>query len=199
MTAIRENELKEFLVRNVEPMKDSIYGNRYRAAARLIDGMYLPCVVFQGTRGQVDLALRRFKEVSGKKSEYEHMVEVFVTGGSRIVNYDIKTVELSPFAWPLEILKTINGETTMGWTAFVVEMKDGTMYSYGTQFRFEFFDVPTGYSHGDIQRIHSGMVYSAERGLEAFSVDSYEGTVDSYKHITCLREKPFFTCFVKEL
>ena len=31
-------------------------------------------------------------------------------------------------------LRTIHGETTMGWTASVTEMKDGSMFSYGTRF-----------------------------------------------------------------
>jgi hypothetical protein len=62
MTAIGETELKKFHIENVERQKHSIWGNRYRAAARLIDGMYLPCVVFQGAQQQVDLAVRRFKE-----------------------------------------------------------------------------------------------------------------------------------------
>ncbi len=120
------------------------------------------------------------------------MVESFATGGSRIAEYDVKTVEISPFAWPIELMKTIHGETTMGWTAFVTEMKDGTMYSYGTDFRMEFFDLPQGYSHGDILRVHSGMIYSRARGLEAVSLDAMKPTQP-------LREKPFFTCYLKEL
>jgi hypothetical protein len=199
MRYMRAEELTQFLRDKVEPLKHSIYGNQYRAAVHLTDGTYLPCVVFQSRQAQVELALRRFKEVRWKRGEYRRMIEVFVTGGSRIVEYDIKTVELSPFAWPLEILKTIHGETTMSWTAFVAEMKDGTMYSYGTQFHFEFFELPAGYSHTDIKSIHSGMVYSEAKGLEAFSADSYEGTVDRYRYSICLRERPFFTCYLKEL
>lgn len=39
-------------------------------------------------------------------------------------------------------LKQIHGETVMSWTAFVVEMTDGRRFSYGSSFRFEFFDLP---------------------------------------------------------
>jgi len=53
----------------------------------------------------------------------------------------------------------------MSWTAFVVEMKDGTRYSFGTSFCFEFFDLPEGYSYKDIAKIHSGMIYSPQQGL----------------------------------
>ena len=81
----------------------------------------------------------------------------------------------------------------MAWTAFVTEMKDGTMHSYGTEYGFCFFDLPNGYSHSDIAKIHNGVVYSKDRGIEDyFHVTSLE----EYKP---LRERPFFTCYLKEL
>jgi hypothetical protein len=95
---------------------------------------------------------------------------------TRAAGYQLKDIEISPFAWPLELLKTIHGETTMGWTAFVTEMKDGTMYPYGTSFNFEFFDLPVRYSHSDIARIYSGMAYSKTAGLVAFSRKSVQET-----------------------
>ena len=72
----------------------------------------------------------------------------------------------------------------MSWTAFVAEMKDGTMYSYGTPFNMGFFDLPYGYSYTDISTIHSGMQYSRTKRLEKFSVNAM-------KEIPVLREKPF--------
>jgi hypothetical protein len=42
-----QDEMAAFVVRNVEPLTDKIYGNRYRVAAHLKDGTYLPCVVLQ--------------------------------------------------------------------------------------------------------------------------------------------------------
>ncbi len=199
MRYMRDDELTRFVRDNIAPLKHSIYENRYRAAAWLNDGTYLPCVVFQSKQAQVNLALRRFKELRWKRSQYEAVVETFVASGSRVAGYHIKAVEVSPFAWPAELLRTIHGETTMGWTAFVAEMKDGSMFSYGTQFCVEFFDLPTGYAYTDIQQIHSGMVYSKTRGLESFSADSCKETADEYTHSPCLREKPFFTCYVDEL
>jgi len=120
------------------------------------------------------------------------VVESFVASGSRLADYEIKTVEPSPFAWPLETLKTIYGETTMGWTAFVVEMKDGTMHSYGTRFSFEFFDLPKGYAYSNIAQIHSGMVYSQAGGIVPFSLNALQ-------EIQTYREKPYFTCYLPEL
>ena len=191
-TGMKSDQIANFLRDNVEPLKDDIYGNRYRAAARLIDDTYLPCVVFQSRRAKVELALRRFEQLRNEPKQYRSVVASFVSSGSDLAEYDIKAVELSPFAWPLEILQTIHGETTMGWTAFVAEMKDGTMHPYGTQFRFEFFDLPNEYSFADIEKIHSGMVYSQPKGLDTYSMASM-------KEIRPYREKPFFTCYLDEL
>ena len=187
-----QDEVAAFVARNVEPLADKIYGNRYRVAAHLKDGTYLPCVVFRSKQAQVDLALRRFQELRWKRAQYKSVVESFVSAGSRVASYHIRDVEVSPFAWPITLLGQIHGETTMGWTAFVVEMKDGTMYSYGTEFNFEFFDLPAGCLHSDIAKIHSGMVYSKVRGLERFSLAAS-------KEAETWREKPFFTCYLKAL
>ena len=189
---IRPSELKDFLTREIEPLSDQIYGSRYRAAVRLTDDTFLPCVVFQSRQSRVNLALRRFDQVRSQPDQYRAVVEVFAAGESRINDYDIKAVERSPYAWPLEILETIHGETVMSWTAFVVEMKDGTMHSYGTSFRTEFFDLPHNYSYSDIARIHSGMLYSPELGLRDFSMDLQE-------QLKPYREKPFFTCYLREI
>ena len=192
MSSKKADELRKFLIENVKPIKDAIHGNRYRAAARLIDDTYLPCVVFESRQVWAELALRRFKQLRWKRSQYRMVVETFVTGGSRVADYDLKSIELSQFAWPIELMRTIHGETTMSWTAFVAEMKDGTMHSYGTQFRMEFFDLPSGYTYQDIVRIHSGKVYSKSKGLESFSWDAT-------KEAQILREKPFFTCYLGAL
>ncbi len=132
-------ELVTFLKNNIEPLDDQIYSNLYRAAVRLKDETFLPCVIFHSKKAQVELALRRFKELQGQPSQYRMVVESFVATGSHIADYEIKAVEPSPFAWPLTVLKQIHGETVMSWTAFAVEMKDGTMYSYGTTFSSEVF------------------------------------------------------------
>jgi len=189
---MKADEIAKFLRDQVEPLENEIYGNRYRAAVRLKDDTYLPCVVFQSRSKQVELAMRRFEQLRGHTSQYKTVIETFVAGGSRIADYQIKSVEPSLYAWPREILNRIHGETVMSWTAFVVEMKDGTMHSYGTSFSFEFFDLPKGYSWADIAEIHSGMVYSATSGLEKFSLDLM-------KQISVYREKPFFACYLAEL
>ena len=181
--------LLEVLRKNIQPLDDPIYGPRFRVAGRLRDDTYLPCVVIQSRKATVDLALRRFKETRWRRSDYRRVVETFVSSGSRVADYDLKSVETSPFAWPVDILRTIHGETTMGWTAFVAEMKDGSMHSYGTTYCFEFFELPQGYGCQEIVRIHSGMVYSTDGGLQPFSYQAQAG-------IRPLREIPFFTCYI---
>jgi hypothetical protein len=189
---MKPEKMGSFVADKVEPLPDKIYGKRYRVAAHLNDGTYLPCLVLQSRQAQVELALRRFKQHRWKGSQYKSVVETFVAGGSPVASYQLKDIEISLFAWPIELLKTIHGETTMGWTAFVTEMKDGTMYSYGTSFNFEFFDLPGGYSHSDITKIHSGVSYSKAAGLEPFSMRAVQ-------EIQPYREKPFFTCYLQAL
>ena len=193
MTAMKSTEVAAFLKGHVVPLADTIYGPRYRAAATLTDGTFLPCVVFQSQQRQVNLALKRFAETSARSErEYRGVVESFVASGSRLAAWSIKSVELSPFAWDVDLLRTIEGETTMGWTAFVAEMRDGKMFSMGTTFSYEFFDLPSGYAPKDIKTIHSGMVYSESGGLKPFSLDSMQS-------LTVFREKPFFTCYIDGL
>ncbi len=178
-------EIASYLKAEIEPLEDKFYGDRYRVAAYLIDGTYLPCVVFQNKRRLVELALRRIAETKLDRS----VVETFVAGRSSVASYDVARVEPSPFAWPRAMLRQIHGETTMGWTAFVAVMNDGIRFSYGTQFHFEFFDVPDGYSFSDIKEIQSGMIYLESDGTKPFSFDRH-------KLAKCFREKPFFNCYL---
>jgi len=190
--SMRSADVAQFVRESIDPLDDPIYGKRYRAAAYLLDGTYLPCVVFQSQAMQLALFHRRMKQLRWTPSQKKPVIAIFVAGESRVAYYQLKSVEKSPFAWPSAILQMIHGETTMGWTAFVAEMRDGTMHSYGTSFSFEFFDLPEGYSYGDIVKIHSGVVYSRSSGLQKFSLDLL-------KQNPPLREKPFFTCYLPEL
>lgn len=185
-------EIAAWLKRTIEPLHDRFDGDRYRASVFLKDDTYLPCVVFQSQALRVELALRRFDELRNQSEQYQMVVEGFVASGSHLANYAIKAIEPSPFAWPLATLNTIHGETTMSWTAFVVEMHDGTLHSYGTSFSTEFFDLPQGYTYANIAQIHSGMVYSQAGGMAPFSLNDLQD-------ISPYREKPYFTCYLPEL
>ena len=96
------------------------------------------------------LALQRFEQEkkgkgifgSNKSSDaYERIVKHFLTAGNRINNYDIAKVVTSRYAIPISILSKIKGETTMGWTGFVLEMRDGILLPFGTSFGMEFFNI----------------------------------------------------------
>ena len=186
---MNKSEIIEFLKAEIEPLPDRIWGKRYRASAYLNDGTYLPCVIFQSKGKRVDLALKRFEQEKDKPEQYRRVVESFVAHNMSVADYNLALIEVSPFAWPLSILRTIEGETTMAWTAFVVEMNDNKRFSYGTSFLMEFFDLPDGYSFNDIKKVHSGMVHSETEGTLPF-------TLQRHQQITYFREKPFFTCYV---
>ncbi len=186
-------EIAEFLKANIVPLDDAIYGPRYRASARLNDGTYLPCVVFEGLAPRLRLAEKRLRPRPWSYKFAPNVLRVFVAGGNHVARYDLSEVESSPFAWPLELLKQIQGETAMGWTAFVAEMTDGTFHNFGTDFRMEFFDLPAGYNYHQIKRIHSGVTHrSFDKGLEPWSFESA-------KDCKVIRERPFFTCYLDEL
>lgn len=172
--------------RKFPPMNDGALGNVHRCAARLTDGLYLPCVAIRSSEPWTDLAIRRFDETMadaklpfwkrqlGKGVQYRDIVRTFAAGGTRVEWFHIASVEESPFALPLERLAEIKGETSMSWTQFVAVMKDGREFSFGTSYSTEFFDMPAGYTARDVARILL-----------------HESRSDQF-----IRERPFFTCYL---
>lgn len=199
-------DIINFLKAEVEPVPDQAYGPGYRASVLLEDGTFLPCVMFRNPEMITDLALRRFEqEKSGKsifggskEAAYRNIVRHFITTGNRISDYQIAKVLPCRWAFPYEFLGEIDGETTMGWTAFSVRMKDGKHFSFGTSFRWEFFSMPEGYSGEDFAELipHSYVRPSGELGyFRRASVSD----PDEYDHARVFRERPFFECFLQGL
>ncbi|HEU0143554.1 MAG TPA: hypothetical protein VFQ47_02100 [Nitrososphaera sp.] len=186
-----EEEITRFLSTNVKPIEGHA-GIYYRGAAYLIDGTYLPCVMFGHPQKLVDLAIRRFAETIKDNQNYRGIVTNFVTNRASVQIWNVARVELSPYAWPMDILRQIHGETAMSWTAFTAKMKDGKIFGFGTTYNFEFFDLPEGYTYEDIIEIHSGMVVD-ETGVEK----EYQSAHSSKK--VYYREKPFFYCYTEHL
>ncbi len=194
--------IAEFLKSGEEPFPNSDYGDGYRCSANLNDGTFLPCVMIRKSKNYVDLACRRFEEEKkgqgvfrNKKSAYRDIVKSFVTGGNLVNDYDIKSVEKSRFAIPLSLLKKIEGETAMGWAGFVLEMNDGKLFSFGTSFHVEFFDLPDGYSFEDVKAVHnhpcvgkSGKLLSMKRGNSELN--------NNYAPDRVYRERPYFVCYI---
>ena len=200
------DEIVRFLRNNIEPLSDSIYGAGYRASVYLTDGTFLPCVIFRNPKATVNLAIKRFKdEQSGKgifkipkKSAYYGIVKTFVTNGNCINEYDIDRVEKSKFAFPLKIQEQIQGETTMGWTGFAIKMKDGKYFGFGSNFLWEFFQIPEGYSTDDMVEVinHSYVSKTGELCSHKAPTSRY---TDDYKDAIIYRERPFFECYIDNL
>ena len=177
-------ELIEFLRTRAAPISDPVFGPGYRAAARLRDGLLLPCVTFRNPDATVDLALRRFDETRGNTDldpsvGYRAVATSFITRGSSVSADEIAAVEPSSFAIPESVLREAlsRGETSMGWTSFVGEMRDGKRFWFGTSWSADFFEMPDGYSGTDLVKVFPGQ--------------SLEGR--------CYCERPAFECFIENL
>jgi hypothetical protein len=184
----------------VAPLDDSTYGPRYRCCLTLKDGTFLPCAVLQPKQRIVDLAKRRIREefegrgFFGGDDPYGQIVSTFVAGGNRISDYEVLSAGKSRHAIPLSLLSQIHGETTMGWTGWVFCMKDGRLFSYGSSFSFEFFQLPEGYDFSDVEEVindsfvdSNGAIARLERGAHL---------PDGYPTDSVFRERVFFTCAV---
>jgi hypothetical protein len=195
----------EFLKQNVEPIDDKVYGLEYRASAKMIDGTFLPCVIFVNPNSTVNLALKRFKEeqkgnglFGNSSTAYSKIVKHFVTNGNRINNYDIESVEKCRYAFPVEIRNQIRTETTMGWTGFVAKMRDGKYFSFGTRFLTEFFQMPDNYVPDEIIEIinHSYVLKSGEVRSHKVAFTKFP---DDYEDSIVFRERPYFVCYIDNL
>lgn len=128
---------------------------------------------------------------------YGQIIATFVACGNRVNDHDVASSDLSKYAIPLPLLKQIHGETFMGWTGWVFRMRDGRLFSYGSSFHTEFFQLPEGYDFDDVTEVvnHSlvdsgGAIVTLGRGAPPLA--SYDCAAD-------LRERAFFTCAVDDL
>lgn len=198
---IMNTAINEFIKSGAESFPDATYGAGFRCSAYLNDGTFLPCVMLRSALPIADLALRRFEEEkrgkgifrSADAGAYQKIVSHFVVTGNRVNHYDVSRIESSRFAIPRSLLAKIEGETTMSWTGFALEMSDGKQFSFGTTFLAEFFNLPEDYSFADVVAVHnhayvspSGELCSLEQGLTSWPSD--------YDTLKVYRERPYFTC-----
>ena len=186
---MRPEDILTFAQAQLAALPDTGSGLSYRCAAHLSDGLYLPCVLISSGQERTRLAVRRFQETRedaekppaqrrfGTGMQYEDIVRSFTTRGNTVNDYDIAGLERSPFAIPLDVLRQVRGETSMGWTQFTGVMADGKEFSFGTSFHTEFFQMPDGYTGDDLVRV--------------FSHNRLPGEL--------LRARPFFVCYVEGL
>ena len=192
--------IQEFLKSGVEALPNSTYGEGYRCSAYLSDGTYLPCVMLRKNDLVAALAIRRFEQEKHGKgifksaNGYTEIVKNFVASGNRVNYYDLSKIEFSRYAIPVSLLKQIEGETSMGWTGFVFEMKDGKLLSYGTTFGMEFFDMPSGYEFGDVVKVRNHSYVCPNGELKSLKHGMPKPEID-YDRKTVLRERPYFICY----
>ena len=206
MNSLPDEDICKFLKDNIQPLDDNAYGLGYRASATLKDGTFLPCVIFRNPATLIDLAMRRFKEERSGKSifskssglGYREIVKTFVASGNCVNHYDIARVDKSRFAFPLDVQKQINGETSMSWTAFVAKFKDGRHLSFGTTWNWEFFDLPDDFKAEDIVEIinHSYLLKTGEIVGHRSSFDRVKRQDEMEK---IYRDRQFFECYVDNL
>ena len=206
MNSLPDEDICKFLKDNIQPLDDNAYGLGYRASATLKDGTFLPCVIFRNPATLIDLAMRRFKEERSGKSifskssglGYREIVKTFVASGNCVNHYDIARVDKSRFAFPLDVQKQINGETSMSWTAFVTKFKDGRHLSFGTTWNWEFFDLPDDFKAEDIVEIinHSYLLKTGEILGHRSSFDRVKRQDEMEK---IYRDRQFFECYVDNL
>lgn len=142
------------------------------------------------------------QEIDGKgriggDDPYSQIVTTLAARGNRVNAYDVASSDPCRFAIPLPLLRQIHGETFMGWTGWVFRMGDGRLFSYGSSFSTEFFQLPDGYGFDDVIEVinHSfvdsgGAVVTLSRG--ALPPANYDCGTE-------LRERAYFICAVDGL
>lgn len=194
------DEFFQKIIASVEPLPDPIYGPRYRCALTLKDGTNLPCAVLQSRAKLVELAKRRLKEESSWKKRlsaddsYARVLSSFLSAHNRVADYEVAACGPSKFAPPVALGRQIRGETTMGWTGWVFEMKDGRMFAYGSSYHMEFLDLPEGYGFGDVAKVHNHSFLSAGGAL--MNLVQGGALPARYPAEGLLKARVFFTCYI---
>ena len=123
---------------------------------------------------------------------YGQIFSVFVAGGNRVNDYDVASVSPSRYAPPLDLLRQIHGETTMGWTGWVFEMKDGKLFQFGSSFSMEFLSLPEGYGFDDVVTVHNHSFLSKDGTLVVLQRGGLPPA--DYNRESLFRERVFFVC-----
>src|SRR5450755_3134335 len=116
---MKEAEIAEWVVHNIEPLVGSQNSKLFRCSATLTDDLFLPCVIVKSKKDLTKLAIKRFEECrnyQGEKNllyDYSYIVGHFACSGNRINHYQIKALQKSSYAFPLERMREILGETSM--------------------------------------------------------------------------------------
>ncbi len=201
----KQGILDQFAQSSTDDFPYDAHGPGYRCSFELTDGLMIPCGIIRRKQYLVDLALERFEtEKAGKgvfsnsESPYRNIVSHFVTSGNRINEFAIKSVSASRYALPLSLLEQIQGETVMSWTGWVFEMSDGKLFSYGSSFSFEFFDIPDGYEFRDVARVHNNSFVAPDGTVTNIrdNPEKWREWMQSDAGGSMFRERPYFECYI---
>jgi hypothetical protein len=94
----------------------------------------------------------------------------------------------------MELLKQIEGETTMVWTGFVFEMRDAKFIPFGTTFLVAFFDIPDEYTFDDVVAVHNHSYVTKDGEVRSLKQGSMKLPSD-YIRTAVRRERPYFVCY----
>ncbi len=185
------------IINTVEPLPDPRYGPQYRCSVTLKDGTFLPCVILQSRQRLIEFAKRRILEERRSRKRivadrFGHVLSVFVASGNRVSDYQVSSASESKYAIPLNLLSQIHSETSMGWTGWVFKMNDGKLFSYGTSFNFEFFELPENYSFANVVEVINHSFVDATGAVISLET----GEPENYVRSTVFRERVHFMCAV---
>ncbi|MCB1045066.1 MAG: hypothetical protein KDC35_19140 [Acidobacteria bacterium] len=182
-----QESIIQYLVSNIEPIRDLNGDKSYRCSVRLKDDLQLPCVVMKNSSSMLDHVVDAFRDLrregisdssAGHQFEqYLAMLRTYVLGGNRISWHHIAGIGPSAHAIPMEKIRQIKTEPNMTWIAFNGVMDDGHSFAFGTPFATEFFEMPKGYDASRIVEITP----LADRSAHFY------------------REKTYFECYIDDL
>ncbi len=182
-----QDTIVKYLKDHIEPILD-LHGHKaYRCSVTLKDGLYLPCILMKSEQQHVNMALDAFRDSrkegitdssgGNQFDKYWSLLRSYVVGGNRLSWHHIASIDRSPFAIPMDKIKEIQTEPNLTWIAFSGVMDDGKVFSFGTPFATEFFEMPQGYDARRIVRI-----------------DALHNRNSSF-----FREKTYFECYLDGL
>lgn len=196
-------DLQAYFEKHKEP-GDGDEGETCRCSVILTDGLKLPCVVLKPAAPRVASVITRLEDERAGNSiirvpgdAYIAAVAAFTALDSQISPHQIAEVRPSPYAIPWDLMNRVEGETLMGWTAWVFEMTDGALFPYATSFSCEFFGLPEGYTFADVAQVHSGFYVNAKGGLSRVldDVDSYWAAYEAGTVPRPFENRPYFICY----
>ncbi len=182
-------DIVQFAETRLEPIRNKVYGDTYRCAAWLHDGVYLPCVLLGARERRSDFAVRNILErIEDSKKPPEtrrfgngmgvpNLIDLYAARGNRVDAHYLARIEPSPHAISWQHLGRFTRETSMSWTQFVAEMRDGKELAFGSPGDLLFFEMPDGYTGKDVVAV---------RPHETLPGKVWPG-------------KPFFDCYVDGL